>query len=74
MNCQYPVYCGLPRKGSQVHRLHLHRHRGHLRPRPLHPRLRLHEQRYHFSNPDNYYKSNFPTDSDNIPCSIGKNE
>ena len=27
-----------------------------------------------FLNIDNYYKTNFPTDSDQEPCSYGKNE
>lgn len=63
----------LSRKGSQVHRLHLHRHRGHLRPHSLHPRIRLHEERYPPPYPDHYYKSNFPTDSDGTPCAYGDN-
>ena len=41
----------------------------------VHHGLCVHEKRYFYSNKqDNYYKSNYPTDSDFIPCAYGQNE
>ena len=57
-----------------MHGLYLYSHRGHIRSRAVYSGVCLHEQRYITQYSDNYYRSNFPTDSDFEPCSYGKND
>lgn len=61
------------RSRSQKDRYHLYHNWSALRPHHAHPGILSHEYRYQSGNADHYHRSNFPTDSDWIPCSYGLN-
>ena len=73
MNCLSQVPNPPFRERKEVHRLPMHRDWRHLCPHSFHTGLCVNEHRYNLNHVDNYYKSNFPTDSDGEPCSYGKN-
>ena len=62
------------RKGQKLYRYYLYNYWRSFRPHSLYPCIRLFEERYIICKVENFYKTNFPTDSDNNPCAYGDNE
>lgn len=62
------------REGPQEDRHPLHHRGSPFRHHYVRIGLCPHELRYPATHSDNYNKSNFPTDSDNIPCAYGANK